>query len=242
MRDAPLTSPLLIEFGVRGERLRHEGLPVRARQKRKELDVSRGGVMRRPKLLESLALLLDVLGRRIAARLHADVDREPLENSRRNHVRVRLLLGGLPLVPSSRAPKHDIALFRVDERHLAFLLNEEKVELLLVFDEVETDILPGRKPLAKLLAKIVRAQNNFKAAVAPAAVGVGPPPNNVEKALGAGHVIAGGSPRVAEVQKALHAGHVIAGGLVGVEPVVAFAVEAVREIRPIQFSARSYFW
>ena len=234
MRDTPLPAPLLVELGVRGERLRHEGLPVRARQKRKELDVSRGGVMRRPKLLESLALLLNVLGRRIAARLHADVDREPLENSRRNHVRVRLLLGGLPLVPSSRAPKHDIALFRVDERHLAFLLNEEKVELLLVFDEVETDILPGRKPLAKLLAKIVRAQNNFKAAVA---IHVGPLcAPKVEKALGAG------ASGVAEVQKARHAGHVIAGGLVGVEPVVAFAVEAVREIRPVQFSARSYFW
>ena len=161
MRDTPLPAPLLIEFGVRGERLRHEGLPIHARQKRKELDVSRGGVMRRPKLLKSLALLLDILGRRIAARLHADVDREPLENSRRKHVRVRLLLGGLPLVPSSRAPKHDIALFRVHGNNLAFFLDEEKIELLLVFDEVESDILPGRKPLAKLLAKLVRAQNHL---------------------------------------------------------------------------------
>jgi len=74
---------------------------------------------------------------------------------------VRLPLGTLALMHSGRRPKHQIALFRVDKGHFALFLDEEKVELLLVLDKVEPHVLHFRKALAKLLAVLVRVENNL---------------------------------------------------------------------------------
>jgi hypothetical protein len=159
--QSPLAHPLLIEQRRRDEGRGNHFLAIHARQKRKKLNVSAGGVMRSPKLFKRLALLGNILDSGVLQRLHADVDCQPLENSRRKHVRVRLPLGALALMHSGRRPKHQIALFRVDKGHFALFLDEEKVELLLVLDKVEPHVLHFRKALAKLLAVLVRVENNL---------------------------------------------------------------------------------